>query len=69
MSIGPFQLLIVLILIALLFGTKKIRNIGSDLGAAIKGFKNEMDKDKPQLTQQESKVIEGEVVKERKDTV
>lgn len=39
MGISPTQLLIVLAIIALLFGTKKLRGIGGDLGTAIKGFK------------------------------
>ncbi len=38
-NIGPVQLLIVLLIVAMLFGTKKLRNVGSDLGEAIKGFK------------------------------
>ncbi|MEC8427138.1 MAG: Sec-independent protein translocase subunit TatA [Pseudomonadota bacterium] len=40
MGISPTQLLIVLAIIALLFGTKKLRGIGGDLGTAIKGFKS-----------------------------
>jgi sec-independent protein translocase protein TatA len=36
------QLLIVLLVVVLLFGTKKLRNIGQDLGGAIKGFKEGM---------------------------
>jgi sec-independent protein translocase protein TatA len=38
-SIGFWQLIIVAVIIVLLFGTKKLRNIGGDLGGAIKGFK------------------------------
>lgn len=34
--------LIVLLIVALVFGTKKLRNIGSDLGSAVKGFKDGM---------------------------
>jgi sec-independent protein translocase protein TatA len=41
-SIGPVQLLIVAVIVVLLFGTKKLRNLGGDLGAAVKGFKNAM---------------------------
>lgn len=41
-GIGFWQLIIVLVIILLLFGTKKLRNLGSDLGGAIKGFKNAM---------------------------
>jgi sec-independent protein translocase protein TatA len=53
-GISIWQLLIVLGIIILIFGTKKLRNVGSDLGGAVKGFKqavNEEDKDekdKPQ---------------------
>jgi sec-independent protein translocase protein TatA len=42
-GIGIWQLLIVLVIIMLLFGTKKLKNLGGDLGSAIKGFKNAMD--------------------------
>ncbi len=38
-GIGFWQLLIVAVIIVLLFGTKKLRNVGTDLGSAIKGFK------------------------------
>lgn len=38
-NIGWVQLLIVLAIIILVFGTKKLRNIGGDLGNAVKGFK------------------------------
>jgi sec-independent protein translocase protein TatA len=40
--IGPWQLLLVLLIVVLVFGTKKLRNIGQDLGGAIKGFKDGM---------------------------
>ena len=39
-GIGIWQLLIVAVIIILLFGTKKLRNLGSDLGSAVKGFKS-----------------------------
>ena len=39
-GISIWQLLIVLAIVVLLFGTKKLRNIGSDLGGAVKGFKD-----------------------------
>lgn len=42
MGISIWQLLIVLGIVVLLFGTKKLRNIGSDLGGAIRGFKKSM---------------------------
>ncbi|MBK1873017.1 MULTISPECIES: Sec-independent protein translocase subunit TatA [Marinobacter] len=43
MGISIWQLLIVLGIVILLFGTKKLRNIGTDLGGAIRGFKKSMN--------------------------
>ena len=39
-GISVWQLLIVLVIVLLLFGTKKLRNLGSDLGGAVKGFRS-----------------------------
>jgi len=50
--IGMKEWLIILAIALLVFGTKKLRNIGSDLGGAIKGFKkamNESDEETPKL--------------------
>jgi sec-independent protein translocase protein TatA len=41
-SFSVFHWLIVLAVVAMIFGTKKLRNIGEDLGGAIKGFKQGM---------------------------
>ena len=38
-SLSIWHWLIVLLIVALVFGTKKLRNIGTDLGGAVKGFK------------------------------
>lgn len=74
MGISIWQLLIVLAIVILLFGTKKLKNIGGDLGGAVKGFKNavkegEGEKDKQANIEkkeaEEGKVIEGEVTKEK----
>ncbi|CAB3759438.1 Sec-independent protein translocase subunit TatA [Paraburkholderia humisilvae] len=47
-SFSIWHWLIVLLIVALVFGTKKLRNIGSDLGGAVKGFKEGMkDPDAP----------------------
>lgn len=55
-GISMWQLLIILLIVVMVFGTKKLKNIGSDLGGALKGFKNAMkeeddkaDKDQAQL--------------------
>ena len=66
---SPGQLLIILVVVLLLFGTKRLRSLGGDLGSAIKGFqkamKDDPDKkveDKSQAQVQEN-VIEGEAEK------
>ena len=41
-GISIWQLLIILVIVILLFGTKKLRNIGTDLGGAIKNFRGAM---------------------------
>ena len=41
-SLSIWHWLIVLVVVAMLFGTKKLRNIGGDLGGAVKGFKEGM---------------------------
>ena len=39
-NIGPVQLLIVLLIVLAIFGTKRLRTLGSDLGSAVKGFRS-----------------------------
>lgn len=46
-GISIWQLLIIAIIVVLLFGTKKLRGIGGDLGSAVKGFKKAMADDEP----------------------
>lgn len=41
-GISPWSLLLILLIVLLLFGTKRLRNMGSDLGDAIKNFKSSM---------------------------
>lgn len=41
-GISPIQLLIVLVIVLAIFGTKKFRSMGSDLGGAVKGFRSAM---------------------------
>ncbi len=71
-GISIWQLLIVLAIVLVLFGTKRLRNLGGDLGSAVKGFKKAMgdeEKKKPEdpqkLEQADDKVIEGEAIKEQ----
>ena len=44
-SISIWHWLVVLVIVLLVFGTKKLRNIGSDMGGAVKGFKDGMKSD------------------------
>ena len=45
-GISIWQLLIIAVIVVLLFGTKKLRNLGGDLGSAVKGFKNAIGDEK-----------------------
>jgi sec-independent protein translocase protein TatA len=45
-GISMWQLLILLLIVVLVFGTKRLRNMGGDLGAAIKGFRKGMEEAK-----------------------
>lgn len=51
MGISIWQLLIVLLIVVMLFGTKRLKNIGGDLGGAIKGFRKAMEDEKPDTIQ------------------
>lgn len=78
MGISIWQLLIVLVIVLLLFGTKKLRNIGSDLGGAIRGFRSSMkeggeeekDDDSPKLEKEESPTVsaDAERTSEKRDS-
>jgi sec-independent protein translocase protein TatA len=62
-----WHLLILLVVVVLVFGTKKLRNIGGDLGSAVKGFKDgmagssEAEKKPDQVTDKVGATIDGEV--------
>ena len=47
MNFGPWELLIILAIVALLFGTKKLGTLGTDIGNAIKGLRTAMKDDDP----------------------
>ena len=64
-GISIWQLLIVLAILILIFGTKKLKGLGSDLGGAVKGFKEGIKT--PDEDAQEKKEIEGEVIKAKQD--
>ena len=60
---GPFELVIILAIVILIFGGKRLKNLGSDLGGAIKGFKSSV---KDAETEKEE-IIEAEVEEIDKD--
>ncbi len=75
MGISIWQLLIVLGIVILLFGTKKLRNLGGDLGSAVKSFKGAIKEGaedttmKKDIEQDDSNVIDAEVESKDKDKV
>lgn len=63
-SMSIWHWLIVLVVVLLVFGTKKLRNVGEDVGGAVKGFKEGMKSSEdvaPQVEQKGGQTIEGEV--------
>ncbi|MDD5056320.1 MAG: Sec-independent protein translocase subunit TatA [Sideroxydans sp.] len=60
-SFSIWHWLIVLLVVVLIFGTKKLRNIGEDLGGAVRGFKEGMKGEEEAPKPQAPKIIEGEV--------
>lgn len=63
---SPLHWIVLLVVVLLVFGTKKLRNIGSDLGSAVKGFKDGMkgasEQPPPEANRQDgSHILEGEI--------
>ena len=78
-SFSIWHWLVVLIIVLLIFGTKKLRNIGSDLGGAVKNFKDSMkegesnssaesgnDSEPKKMSNDSGRVIDAEVTKVKK---
>jgi len=77
MGISPWQLLIILAIVLLLFGTKRLKNIGGDVGGAIKGFKKAMKEGEAEAEEpvklekaddekeKDDSIIEGESTREK----
>ncbi len=67
MGISPVQIGIILLIVVLIFGTKKLKNIGGDLGEAVKGFKKGIkDEEKAELTEDKAEKVAEKV--ESKDS-
>ena len=66
-GIGPGSLLLILAIILLIFGTKKLRNLGGDVGGAVKGFKKAMeDDDTEQLNEQKTEEQQSTISEKEK---
>ncbi|MCG9698229.1 Sec-independent protein translocase subunit TatA [Shewanella sp. Isolate11] len=61
-GISIWQLLIIALIVVLLFGTKKLRSLGGDLGGAVKGFKNAMS------AEEEKKALEDNAAEKTAQT-
>jgi len=76
MGISIWQLLIILAIVLVLFGAKRLRNVGGDLGGAIKGFRQAMKEEDGAKSDKDKledlgggNVIEGEVTSKKQDKV
>ncbi|PCJ32210.1 MAG: twin-arginine translocase subunit TatA [Gammaproteobacteria bacterium] len=67
-GIGVWQLLIVLAIIILLFGTKKLRSLGGDLGSAIKNFKSSVSEGENTASSNDSSIDHAEKSEQDKVT-
>ncbi|MDG2336618.1 MAG: Sec-independent protein translocase subunit TatA [Gammaproteobacteria bacterium] len=61
-GIGIWQLLIILLIVVMLFGTKRLKNLGSDLGGALKGFKTAIKEDEEEQTTEIDDGVTGETI-------
>lgn len=69
-NIGPWQLLIILLIVLAIFGTKKLGSIGSDLGKSVKGFRkamNEADESNEKLGDSSDADFDNTPVEETRD--
>ena len=71
MGIGIKELLVILVIVIVLFGTKKLRNIGTDLGGAIKSFRSAVKEgeEEKKHAENEEETIDGEVISKKNEKV
>lgn len=62
---GLTELLVILAIVLLIFGPKRLKSLGSDLGSAIKGFRTAVSEDDKPKDEEDRRVIEGEVNQNR----
>jgi sec-independent protein translocase protein TatA len=71
MHVSITQLLIILVIVIVLFGTKKLRNVGSDLGGAIKSFRSAIKEgeDDKKTTEHEGETLDGEITSKKNEKI
>jgi len=71
MHVSITQLLIILVIVIVLFGTKKLRNVGSDLGGAIKSFRTAVKEgeDDKKTTEHEGETLDGEITSKKNEKI
>lgn len=66
-SLSIMHWLILLVVVVIIFGTRKLKSAGKDLGSAVKGFKEAVkEEEKPKITNNDDKIIIAEEVKVEK---
>ena len=77
MAIGPLQIFLILLIVILLFGTKKLRNVGSDLGGAIRNFKKSVkdggssaasEDSSPQIEENKGETMDAQFEEKKEDS-
>jgi len=70
MGISVTQLLIILVIVIVLFGTKRLKNIGGDLGGAIKGFRAAVKdgSEEKTITDEDSNTLDGDAVSKQSES-
>lgn len=68
-GISIWQLLIIAVIVILLFGTKKLRSMGGDLGSAVKGFKKAMNDDDADFANKDANKQEAEKLEKKPENV
>jgi len=68
-GISIWQLLIILAIVIMIFGTKKLKSLGSDLGSAVKGFRQSVtDKSEGKETEETAQASEESTVQQKEST-
>ena len=67
MGISPWQIGILLVVVILIFGTSKLKNMGKDLGGAVKGFKKAMNDEESKPAETKSEEVENKTLEQKQE--